>query len=88
MIIVGYLVVSGPSPLTMGVNCEGQINAISMNKDSSMVVVAGRSGNRLVKEYKNCRKLISGSHFILAILITKLKCCQFKLTMIKEKNYC
>ena len=29
---------------TMGINCEGQINAISMNKDSSMVVVAGRSG--------------------------------------------
>ena len=45
MSIVGYLLVSGPSPLTMGVNCEGQINAISMNKDSSMVVVAGRTGN-------------------------------------------
>ena len=31
-------------PQSMGINCEGQINAIALNKDSVMVVVAGRAG--------------------------------------------
>ena len=40
-------------PWTMGINCEGQINAIAMNKDSSMAVVAGRTGKFLI-EMNHC----------------------------------